>query len=286
MTISTISKHIAVSSANVTPYDAGTGGIDFNVVAGSYTYTISNFGNDDAIDFPVGNTPSVFNNDYTDHKIELQYAVSNSNTVTSIVLTGLSGAAEFIGSFKSFNSVFGDNSITNTGTGVIPTTIPTPTPPVPTTTLTTVSTKPTPGSDILIGTAKNDVLSGLAGNDTLVGGIGADRLTGGKGADVFKFNKVEESGLTNKMKDTIMDFNHTEKDKIDLSAIDSNSELAGDQAFTFIGGAAFSKTNAAGQLRFDATSKILYGSTDADTTPEFSIQLSGVKSLVAGDFVL
>jgi len=31
---------------------------------------------------------------------------------------------------------------------------------------------------------------------------------------------------------------------------------------------------------------VLYASTDADTTAEFSIQLIGVGSLAAGDFVL
>jgi Ca2+-binding RTX toxin-like protein len=147
-------------------------------------------------------------------------------------------------------------------------------------------TKATSGNDLLIGTDKADELSGLAGDDTLVGGLGADTLTGGKGADIFKFNKVKETGIDAKTHDTITDFKHSEKDKIDLSAIDANAKLAGDQAFTFISSAAFNKTNATGQLRFDATSKILYGSTDADTTPEFSIQLNGVKSLASSDFIL
>ncbi|MEI6747184.1 MAG: type I secretion C-terminal target domain-containing protein, partial [Methylococcaceae bacterium] len=149
-----------------------------------------------------------------------------------------------------------------------------------------ISTKPTSGNDRLTGTANNDKLSALVGNDTLIGGLGADRLTGGKGADIFKYASLKDSGTTAKTRDTITDFKHSEKDKIDLSAIDANEKLAGDQAFTFIGSVAFNKTNASGQLRFDATSKILYGSTDADTTPEFSIQLSGVKSLVIGDFIL
>jgi hypothetical protein len=149
-----------------------------------------------------------------------------------------------------------------------------------------VSTKPTSGNDRLTGTANNDKLSALAGNDKLIGGLGADTLTGGKGADTFKYTNVKDSGTTAKTRDTITDFKHSEGDKIDLSAIDANDKLSGDQAFTFIGTKAFSKTDATGQLRFDATAHILYGSTNADTTPEFSIQLNGVKSLVVGDFIL
>jgi Ca2+-binding RTX toxin-like protein len=167
-----------------------------------------------------------------------------------------------------------------------------------------ISTKPTNGNDQITGTTKaekldglagNDLLSGLAGNDTLIGssgldtligGAGADVLTGGSGTDIFKLTNIADSGITSTTRDTITDFKHSEKDKIDLSAIDANDKLSGDQAFTFIGSAAFNKTNASAQLRFDATSKILYGSTDADTAPEFSIQLNGVSSLVAGDFVL
>ena len=152
--------------------------------------------------------------------------------------------------------------------------------------VTNISAKPSKGNDQLVGTDKNDKLSSLAGDDTLIGGQGADTLTGGKGADTFVFNNESESWITSTTRDTITDFKHSEKDKIDLSSIDANEKLAGDQAFKFIGSVAFSKTNASGQLRFDSTSKILYGSTDADTTPEFSIQLSGVKSLAIDDFIL
>ena len=150
------------------------------------------------------------------------------------------------------------------------------------------------GNDSLVGNGGNDLIKGLAGNDTLIGGAGLDTLIGGAGADVltggadsdiFKFIALADSGITSKTRDTITDFKSF-TDKIDLSVIDANEKITGDQAFTFIGTAAFNKTNASAQLRFDATSKILYGSTDADTAPEFSIQLNGVSSLVAMDFVL
>jgi len=141
-------------------------------------------------------------------------------------------------------------------------------------------------NQLLTGAVTNDKLIGDIGNDTLIGGLGLDTLTGGLGSDTFKFANVNETGIDVKTRDTITDFKQSEGDKIDLSAIDANSTLADNQAFTFIGSAAFSKTDATGQLRFDAVSHILYGNTNADNKPELSIKLSGVTDLVAADFVL
>lgn len=141
------------------------------------------------------------------------------------------------------------------------------------------STEPTNGNDLIIGTDKKDKLTSLAGNDTIVGGLGADKLTGGLGADIFKYTSVKDSGTATTSRDTITDFKQSEGDKIDISEIYA-------QVFTFIGSAAFSKTDATGQLRFDLKTAILYGSTNNDNKPEFSILLSGVKSLVVDDFVL
>jgi Ca2+-binding RTX toxin-like protein len=148
-----------------------------------------------------------------------------------------------------------------------------------------ISTKPSKGNDLLTGTEKNETLSALAGDDTLIGGLGIDKLTGGLGADTFKFTSANDSGITVKTRDTITDFKSAQKDKIDLSNIDANEASEGDQAFTFINNMAFS-ADATGQLRFDAMTHILYGSTNADSNAEFSILLSGVKTLTIGDFVL
>jgi serralysin len=135
------------------------------------------------------------------------------------------------------------------------------------------------GSAVINGT-------GNALNNKLTGNAAANVLTGGLGVDTFKFNTVIETGITATTRDTISDFNHAQADKIDLSVIDANLVLAGNQAFSFIGTAAFSSTNAAGQLRFDAVNHLVYGSNDADSSPEFSILLTGVTSLVATDFIL
>jgi hypothetical protein len=139
--------------------------------------------------------------------------------------------------------------------------------------------------DDLYGAGGADTISALDGNDRLNGGLGADKLTGGKGADTFIFTGIGESGIALKTRDTITDFKHSENDKIDLSAIGANSVLSNDQSFTYIGTIPFG-VNATGQLRLDPKTGILYGSTNADSAPEFSILLSGVKSLVAEDFIL
>jgi Ca2+-binding RTX toxin-like protein len=99
------------------------------------------------------------------------------------------------------------------------------------------------GSFRLWGGAASDVLRGGSGNDLLYGGNGGDALTGGGGADTFRYQSITESNTGGQ--DMIQDL--TIGDIIDLSSIDANSTLAGNQAFTFIGSAAF--TNQPGQLR-------------------------------------
>ena len=135
------------------------------------------------------------------------------------------------------------------------------------------SLKASLGNDYLVGTTKKDILSGLAGDDTLIGGLGADKLTGGKGSDLFKYYSVYESGSSADACDIITDFNASEGDKIDLS------EMQYDGVFHFIGTEKFSIDNAAGQIRFDEATKILYGSINSDNAPEFAILLIGVQSL-------
>jgi hypothetical protein len=91
---------------------------------------------------------------------------------------------------------------------------------------------------------------------------------------------VRKSSAT---RDTIADFSHGQDDLIDLAALDANAALGGNQAFTFIGSAAFGG-DATGQLRY--AGGIVYGGTDADSDAEFSIARTGSPALVAADFVL
>ncbi len=93
------------------------------------------------------------------------------------------------------------------------------------------------GDDELWGGGGNDRMVGGTGHDTLSGGLGGDLLVGEVGADIFQYLAVEESqniainGVS--QLDQIADFTQGE-DKIDLSFIDANGALAGDQAFVFL----------------------------------------------------
>ena len=135
--------------------------------------------------------------------------------------------------------------------------------------------------------AANDII-GNAANNVLIGGLGADGLTGGGGADVFKFNATTEStvGL---LHDLILDFSSLEGDKIDLSVIDAQTNIAGNQAFNFIGnnfGGDVVFTHQSGQLIFDTGTEILSGDVNGDGIADFEIELLGVNSMSASDFVL
>ena len=137
----------------------------------------------------------------------------------------------------------------------------------------------------LTGSNGADLIFGLAGNDTLTGGTGRDILVGGAGNDTFDFNAVDDSGLTATTRDLIADF--VTGDHIDLSTIDANSGTGGNQAFAFIGAAAFT---AAGQVRYAYDAATGIGLLEANTTgtsgAEFQIELVGKASLTTTDFVL
>ena len=139
------------------------------------------------------------------------------------------------------------------------------------------------GDDRIFGFDGNDELFGQQGNDLLAGGVGADVLTGGAGADVFDFNHISES--TSAARDTVRDFSAAAGDTIDLSGIDANSAVAGNQAFNFVGSAAF---GSAGDLRFvtNGTDGFVIGDVDGNGTIDLNILLLGVTSMGLGDFVL
>ena len=137
----------------------------------------------------------------------------------------------------------------------------------------------------LTGSAKNDTLTGDKNANVIEGLGGNDTLTGGGGADRFVFNSVEDSPDRKKAWDIITDFNRKQGDKIDLSAIDAQTGK-GNQAFDFIGNAAFSGKK--GELRFEKTAKstFVYGDTDGDGKADLKIELAKAMDLRASDFVL
>jgi len=140
------------------------------------------------------------------------------------------------------------------------------------------------GNFVGTGNAAANVITGGAGNDTITGGAGADRLSGGAGADLFVYATVADSGAAGR--DTVTDFSSLEGDRVDFHLIDANTGVAGNQAFTFIGQAAFSGT--AGELRYAqvSTNAGIAGDVNGDGLTDFSLSLTGTHALTAGDFVL
>jgi len=105
-------------------------------------------------------------------------------------------------------------------------------------------------------------------------------LTGGTGADTFVYLSLLDAG------DSIVDFkNAGAADRIDVSSIDANTSLGGDQGFAWGGttatanGAWYAEVGGNTILHFDTD-----GSTGSD---ELTITLSGIGlGLTAMDFVL
>lgn len=141
------------------------------------------------------------------------------------------------------------------------------------------------GADKLSGGDQNDLLYGEDGTDELTGGLGADRMTGGAQADRFVFKALAETGF-GFAADVIADFSHRQKDKLDLKAIDP-SAVAGDQAFSFVGEAAF-VANGQAQVRWTPSggSALVLLDANGDGSADASIVLGGVGTLQASDFVL
>ncbi|TWF59103.1 cadherin domain-containing protein [Neorhizobium alkalisoli] len=142
------------------------------------------------------------------------------------------------------------------------------------------------GNDTLNGGAGNDKLYGDAGNDKLYGGAGADDLYGGAGKDFFIFKSIKDSKVAAAGRDTIFDFAGAKGDRIDLSAIDANTKLAGNQAFSFLGTKAFTKE--AGELRYEKSGSdtYLYGDVNGDGKADFSIYFDDALTLSRSYFLL
>jgi len=145
-------------------------------------------------------------------------------------------------------------------------------------------------SDVICGSATKEYFYGNNGADTLYGAGGADRLAGGFGNDTFVYLSIKDSGPTKATRDTIQDFaisGANTTDKIDLSAIDANSKTAAHDPFHFLTGPDLTFHNP-GDLRaiVELGNTIVQADTNGDGKVDFSIELVGLYSLTAGDFIL
>ena len=121
-------------------------------------------------------------------------------------------------------------------------------------------------------------------------------MTGGGGEDVFRFYSTSDSPFGNSTNyDTIRDFQgaginlvSATEDRIDLSSIDANVHLAGNQAFSFNGTTA----GGAGTIWMQnvGNQTWLRVNTDNDAAPEMTVRIiDGVDDASdywAGDFIL
>ncbi len=146
------------------------------------------------------------------------------------------------------------------------------------------ASRETNGTVRLFGGRAADTLKGGANADLIHGGFNADTLSGGGGADVFRYQAATDSYAV--AKDHIVDFTPG-TDKIDLSRIDADEILGGNQAFSWIGSNAFSGT--AGELRaFQSGSTwTLEGDVNGDGHADLivTLTLQGPVPLGSGDFL-
>jgi Ca2+-binding RTX toxin-like protein len=142
------------------------------------------------------------------------------------------------------------------------------------------------GNDGMMGEAGNDQLYGEAGNDWLEGGGGADVMSGGADADTFFWNTTAEMGSTVSTSDFIVGFNYWEGDRLDVSRIDTDPNMFGDQAFIFIGAAPFS--GRPGEINYVHADGFTYIQLQTDASPEVDamIRLDGIVTPEASWFYL
>lgn len=149
------------------------------------------------------------------------------------------------------------------------------------------------GDDRLFGNDGDDMLQGQSGNDLLFGGAGCDTLVGGTGRDVFRFTSAAQSPQGTG-RDSIVagdgaiafeGAGWSSLDVIDLSRIDAQKGVLGNQAFTF------GSTDLGGLSVVDVGDDTLVrGNINRDADFEFEILIAdaGVtaSSYGAGDFIL
>ena len=142
------------------------------------------------------------------------------------------------------------------------------------------------GNDVISGEAGNDRLYGDAGADQLIGGIGLDRLYGGLGADRFIFRSLTDSTVSLTGRDTVQEFNSAEGDKIDLRALDADSAMALNQAFTYIGTAAFDGRHGLVHSTVSGANLVVTGDINGDKVADFAILVLNTAALAGTDFLL
>jgi Ca2+-binding RTX toxin-like protein len=128
--------------------------------------------------------------------------------------------------------------------------------------------------DRLFGGNDVDELHGGRGSDILVGGLGNDTMLGGDGRDTFMYFDVLEARFSEEGFEEAID-DLTNKDRVDLSAIDADVTTPGDQAFVLVD--KFTGTPGELTINFDREEDESYFKvdTDGDGQGDMSIETDG-----------
>lgn len=138
--------------------------------------------------------------------------------------------------------------------------------------------------DTIISGPGDETLTGTGGADLFLLGGGVDTVVALGGLDGFRF-LAAAIGPAASHAITLSDFSRGAGERLDLAPIDAIAATLGDDAFSFIGTAAFT---AAGQLRWeqDGAFRRIEGSVDADATAEFTLLVAGTGVVDGGWFRL
>jgi serralysin len=140
--------------------------------------------------------------------------------------------------------------------------------------------------DYLSGGNGNDDMNGESSGDKLYGGLGADDIIGGTGADDFIYRSIAESTVSTSGRDVIRGFNHDAFDAVDLTAIDANTDVSGNNAFDFIGRLSFSGDAGELRYRYGSTYTVLEADTNGNGVADFAITFTGLIAFQDGDIFL
>ncbi len=134
------------------------------------------------------------------------------------------------------------------------------------------------------GNAADNVITGNSGNNILTGRAGVDTLTGNGGVNTFVFADGD-TGTIFGQRDLVSDF-VPGTDQLDLTGIDADRTVSGQDAFRFLGTAAFDGQAAALHTSYDAAHNVtvLEGDSNGDGTADFGIELAGNLTLSMADF--
>jgi hypothetical protein len=143
------------------------------------------------------------------------------------------------------------------------------------------------GVDQIRGGTAADIINGGDGNDKIIGFTGADIITGGAGSDQFRYFFQGDSGIGGNA-DQLTDF-AIGIDRLNFALIDADAATADDQAFAFIGTAAFTNTGV-GQIRYtnSGADLLVQADVNGDGVADMEIILQGLNggTLTAADFIL